>query len=537
MADTQELTPEPASGGDAPASGRDPFKAKIGLTLSALVVLGAGLAILQIDASSNESNTARETTRVAVRAMRANVLVNDVSGLGADLQAEQTFLPFRSPLSATGTTLATAAGLPAGSTQTAQDLQAALKALPDLGVGDLLGKLQTDAQRQTLKQQAMATTRITWNDRSTQYTTVIAVLAVALFLVGFGLVVEGPIRGAAYALGVGIAVFVMAWATWIYLLPIPMNSDRTIDAAARGGALAANGSYPAAIAQFDRAIASAHDYAPAFTGRARARLLEANPDYRVTRAFTETNGRATDEAAADAERALGLGRSRSLLSFGLVALIDFYKGDYEGAVAAADQAAGVNPGVTDVWLLRSAAQVALGDKAAARMSLERGLALLKGAEPSQQTRLLASTYLSYLAWVRRHVPAQSGAAQTLSDRVVSVETAFTLGRKLTNTAPSSGAVSVTALRYANGRLILHLAWRDLPKGTALSAIGYERPLRAGAWTQPTALALFATLGGTGQRQISVPLERVCKPTRVRADVFLDGARVLSRTGPGTAPTC
>ena len=468
--------------------------------------------------------------------MRANVLVSSVGGLQGDVAAERAFVPFRRPISS-GTSLTTAAGLPSDGASTAHRARAAQVAIPDLGIANLLVPLQIDAQRQTLKQRALATTRITWNTRSTQYTTVIAVLAVALFLVGFGLVVDGSIRGAAYTLGVAIGLFAALWATWIYFQPIPSTADGTIDATARGTTLAQNGHYRAAIAQYNRALSGGSGYAPAFTGRSRARLLAANPDYPATRAFTDRTGASTASAAEDAQRALDLDGNRSLLSFGLVGLTAFYRGSYAEAVTATVGAATVNPGVPDVWLLRSAALVALGNEAGANASLTRALELLKGDDPSQQTRLLASTYLSYLGWVRRYVPAQAAAARRLADRTVSVETAFTLGEKLTNTAPTTGSVVVRGLRYAGGALTLTLEWHDLPKGTAVSAIEYERPLKAGAWAQPAQLALFATLGGTGHRVIRVPLKRVCQPTRVRADIYLDGARVRSQTGPGVAATC
>ena len=68
--------PEPAE----PEEERDPLKRRIAVTLAVVVLLGGGLAILQTDASVQESNTARETTRVAVRALRANVSLNTVAG-------------------------------------------------------------------------------------------------------------------------------------------------------------------------------------------------------------------------------------------------------------------------------------------------------------------------------------------------------------------------------------------------------------------------------------------------------------------------
>jgi tetratricopeptide (TPR) repeat protein len=522
---------------DAPSRRTGRLKPKIAVSLATLVVIGATLAILQTEASINESNSARETTRVAVRAMSANVLAAAVANTATALQAQSDFLPFRRPLDRSIPSLAAAAGLSTPPGRAAADRKIARSAVPALGLAKMLDSLRTDAQRLTLKQQALATTRITWNDRSTQYTTVIAVLAAALFLVGFGLVVEGSIQGSSYALGIIIGAFAVAWAIWIYLLPIPSTPDVAINAAARGAVLSAAGRYQAAIAQYDRALGSDGGYAVAYTGRARARLLAANPDYPVTRAFTDAGGRITDEAVLDARRALDHGGGRDLLTVGLLALTHFYRGHYEQAVAGTDRALGINDGVPDVWLLRSAAQLALGDTAGAGASFERALAPLRGTVPSAQTRLLASTYLSYLGWVARRVPAEAPAAQELADRVVARETAFTLGHPVSGTPPATGSATVERLRYAAGKLTLRLRWTNLPKGTALSGIAYERPLPDGAWAQPAELALFATLEGSGKRDISVAVDRVCKPTEVRVDLYLDGARTHSSTGPGVAATC
>jgi hypothetical protein len=167
-----------------------PVKRHIAITLSLLAVLGAGLAIAQRDAGTKESTTARETTRAAVRALRANVDVATAGGNDARRRAE--------------------------------------------------GR-QLAAAQETLRQRALATTRITWNTRSTQYTTVIAVLAAALFFVGYALVVEGSLRPYSYGLGVATGIFAAAWAAWIFHLPIPETPTRAIDAAARATVLSADG--------------------------------------------------------------------------------------------------------------------------------------------------------------------------------------------------------------------------------------------------------------------------------------------------------
>jgi tetratricopeptide (TPR) repeat protein len=519
-----------------PPTERDRLKQQIAISLALLVLLGAGLAILQVQASANESNTARETTRVAVEAMRANVVANTVAGLAPELEAERAFMAFRRPLAPAAPSLAEAAALPTSKNLTAGSLRVAQQAVPDLGAGELLSGLQTDAERLTLKQHALATTRITWNNRSTQYTTVIAVLAVAIFLVGFGLVVGGPIRGSAYMLGLAVGLFAVAWAASIYFLPIPSTPDSAIHATARGAVLTGEGDYGAALTQYDAALRTADDYARAYSGRARARLLSVNPDYPVSRAVTDLRGQSFAEALLDARKAHQLD-SRDILATSMLALTSFYRGEYDEALSAADGAIELNPKVPDLWLLKSATEVALGDRPAASAALARALGLLRDAEPSQQTRLLASTYLSYMAWLERHDPGRAASARKLANRIVSVETAFTLGRSLPKRTPESGRVSVTRLRFADGRLILRLRWIGLPPGTALSAVGYERPLARGAWTQPPDLALFATVAGTGQRDIAVPLQRACKPTSVRVDVYLNGRPTLSRTGPGVPATC
>jgi tetratricopeptide (TPR) repeat protein len=526
----QPAEPEP----DVPAK-RDLLRPNIALTLAALVVLGSGLAILQVDASANESNTARQTTRTAVQAMRANVVADTVRGLVPVLQSERDFLAFRRPLDPQAPSLASAAGAPSPPGATQGELRVAQQAVPDLGATTLAPRLQTAGQRLTLKQRALATTRITWNDRSTQYTTVIAVLAVAIFLVGFALVVEGPIRRSAYLLGMGIGIFAAVWTVWIYHLPIPSTPNTAIDAAARGAVLTQEGDYHAAVARYDAAIDADDGYATAYSGRARARLLAANPDYPVTRAVTAPKGAAVAGAISDAERAREL-NSRDILSVAIVALMSFYHGDLDRALEAVDAAIAINPKVPDLWLLKSAIQVERGAPAAATAALKRALALVSGQTPSERTRLLASSYLSYLAQVAHDAPARAATAQRFADQVVATETAFTLGHALPG-PPARGTVSVQRLRYARGRLRLLLRWRNLPAGTALSGLGYERPLEHGAWTQPSALALFATVSGSGRRDIDVPLQRVCKPTGVRVDVYLNGVRTLTKTGPGVRATC
>ena len=177
--------------------------------------------------------------------------------------------------------------------------------------------------------------------------------------------------------------------------------------------LTSDGDYRGAVAAYDRAIAAHEDFATAYTGRARARLLAANPDYPVTRAFTDSRGSQTAAAVADAQRALDLGGHRDLLGEGLARARRLLpSATTSRRSSSADAAIEINPDVPDVWLLKSAAQLALGDDAGADASLTKALRLLDGSDPSQRTRLLAASYLSYLASVAHNEPARAAAGTT-----------------------------------------------------------------------------------------------------------------------------
>lgn len=507
----------------------------IAVSLAVVVVAGAALGIFQTDASVNESNTARETTRTAVGALRAGVLESDARQLELGILAESD--SFRRRQEAV---VAQAAGAGASTAPlTLAELRGIVgpdAELPRARTAEELRQLAFEAERLRLRQAAMAETRVTWNDRSTQYTTAIAFLAVAIFLIGFSLVLRGRRRTAFYVLGVVFALCTVGWAAHVYLLPIPTTPDAAIAATAEGVTASDEGRQDRAVAAFTRAVGIDDDYAPPYAQRAISRVLRENPDYRRSGAVTSGPAVLRD-AVADTRRALELNGGRDVLSHAFLAVLALYSGEYDASVAAADEAIAINDEVADVRLVRSAAEAGRGDGEAARASLRGALALLSGSEPSERTRGLSARYLSYLEQVIAATPDRTALARELEQEVVRVETRFNLGRPVAGEAPERGAVAVRGLRYEDGELRLRLRWTGLPAGTALTAIGFERPTEGGAWVQPTDLALFRDVSGSGGQAAAVPLRRACEPVEVRVDVYLDGARRRSVTGPGVAPTC
>jgi len=504
----------------------------IAISLAAIAFLGAGIAILQTGASVNESNTARETTRTAVGALRAGVIERAATLLEQDIEAE------RGSLKRERTFLSRQFGNIAQPLSFAQ-LEFVIPRggdLPGAHTSRELRRLSFESEQLSLSQSALAETRVTWNDRSTQYTTAIAVLAFALFLVGFSLVLRGSRRIVFYVFGLLTALLVLGAAVYIHQLPIPETSKEAIAATARGTVASDRGEQKRAMDLLDEAIRIAGDYGEPYTRRAIARALGANPDFRRTGAIVGSDV-ALKESTDDARRALELEGGRDSLALSFLATVALYAGDYGQAVRSADAAIAINGEIPDIRLSKSAAEVGLGDAEAADGALDAARELISGSDPSQRTRSLIASYLTELEQVVYRTPASAGLAERIERRVVGLETSFTLDRKLSGTAPDRGSLGVDGLRYRGGSFRFRVNWQDLPADTALTLIGFERPATGSAWVQPRELALFRTIGGSGQQAAQVPIERACTPVEVRVDAYLDGARVDSFTGPGGTATC
>jgi hypothetical protein len=251
-----------------------------------------------------------------------------------------------------------------------------------------------------------------------------------------------------------------------------------------------------------------------------------------------TSGAESLQASADdARRALDLGGNRDFLAVALLAILSFYSEDYDGAIAAADDAIAINGSIPDIRLLKSAAQLGVGDVDGTREALDEALALLSGSDPTERTRGIVAQYVTYLEAIAAAQPERADLVAEFEAGLIARETAFNLGREVSGEAPQTGAVAVEGLRFEDGRLRLRLEWSDLPPDTAYTAIGFERPQPDGPWVQPTDLATFRNLAGDGRDVVNEPLERACTPTEVRVDVYLNGELAESAIGPGEAPTC
>ena len=532
MSETDDTAGPAAEEPDEGASSRGTLGRWIGVSLAAIAVVGAGIGVLQTDASVNESNTARETTRTAVGALRASViggagqlLEEDIDAESSALLREQAFVARQEGNAAEPLT-----------SEELRDVVPEGSDLPGARTREALRELSFDSERLALRQATLAETRVTWNDRSTQYTTAIAVLAVALFLVGFSLVLEGRRRVAFYALGVVVALVTIGMTTYVLLLDIPETPDEAVAATARGTVSSDQDNQDRAVGLFDDAIEIDGDYSEPYSRRAIARVLADNPDLRETGALTGDIAN-LEKAGVDARRGFELSGDRDLLALAFAAIVGIYAGEYERSVQAATEAIAINGQNPDFRFAKSAAEVGLGDADAATDSLDGALDLLSGSDPSERTRGLVAEYLTYLEQVVHRTPERAELVASFEERIVGSETAFNLQREVASQPPDRGSAVVEGLRYEDGDFRLRAQWNDLPPGTALTLIGFERPAPDSGWVQPRELAQFRTAGGSGQDVGGVPIEHVCTPVELRVDVYLDGAFSESFTGPGGEATC
>lgn len=495
------------------------YRRRIGVLLALVAVVIAFVAAIETRASTNESWYARETTRTGVEAMAANVTRAAAAGVETDLGATQDALASSSVFSA--------------------DARAAERAQAEVELGAVqpeLDRLSLDAQRLTLKQAAQAETRVTWNNRASQYGTVITTLGVALFLVGFTLVLSRKIRPPILLPGILLTVYCVAWTAWIWHREVPNTAPAAIEATAAGNVAVSDARYDDAISEFDTAVSRAGDYAPAFSGRSAAGFLAANPDYLVTGAVTDVDSAVFEQSVSDAESGVAESGGRDFLAFYLEALTSFYGGDYDATVTASEEALAVNPLAAQVYFLQAAAHVALGDDGAAAESVDEGVKTLDPKEASQANRILVADFENELEQVRHAMPERTNLVDGAIAQIMLAEADLSFG-SVTGTAPAGATVDVPTLEWKDGVLSVKAEFRGLPPDTPISAYVFERPADGGAWVQPFELGVFGKLSGDGTIENSIAAPRNCAPTELRLDLYAQGALVDSVTRPGAPATC
>ena len=501
------------------------YQRRVAILLAVVAVLGAWIAVLATNAGTNESRDAREATRLAAQSQTLGII--ERAAVNADVQAasEVRTLPFRRVFAS-----------PEGPLDEDQLDEATETILADV-IGDerSLFDLRTEANRSKLTQATTVETRVTWNARASQYETVVTVLGVALFLIGFTLVVSSRVRPPIAVPGFVLVVFVIGWAVHIYNKPIPDTPDEAIAATALGQALMDDGRVMEAIDSYTQAIEADDDYEVPWRGRGLAHFALANPDILRTGAITSSDPVASDAAVADITRAIELGGDDDPAALFLGGIVTFADGRYDLSAELLQRAVELNPLTPDVQLTRSAVEAARGDETAALDWRERAVDLLAPTDPTDRTRGLASGYYTLLQQVAAAHPGQSGIAEDLLDQTIAGETALFAGRDLTFDAPDAGELVLDDVRYADGELNFSMSVTGVADQAIVTVVGYERPAEGAAWVQPTELFYVGPppLG----RPNTIPAPRACSPLAHRFDLYVEGVRVDHAEAEGGDASC
>lgn len=527
---------------DAAADRR--YKRRIGMLLAVLALVGAWIAVLQTNAATNEARAAREATRLAADAQRAQVVEQGAESGFEEIGSQIASLPERrvfQPVDA----LAEDVGDPAGASLDPDRAADRLEAAEDL-VNDSLGPevgrmraVREEARRTSLLQAAVVEERVTWNARASQYETVITTLGVAIFLIGFTLVVNRRLRPPIVVPGLILALYCFGWSTHIYLKAIP-DVDRDAISAVATGDVALDEARPAdASAEFDRALELDDDYPPAHEGSALARLLAANPDLFRTVAITDASPEVIDDASAEIERALELSDEASVETLTGAAVVALVATDWDRAAEVLDEAIEANPLTPSLQLWRIVVAAAQGEGDEATDMANELFGEFADLRATDTARNLLAQFFSLLEWAE----ANGAPAEVIDDlrtEAVALTATTAAGRDLGDAPSDDVGFGVIRAEYSPDDLATDVAFEISGVGSddVITVAGYERPAPGASWIQAPELYYVGPPGAGGAGSgMSIPTVRACRAVEYRFDFYVEGEFITSDTAPGGDPTC
>lgn len=527
--------PDDSDADDSPGEAR--YRRGVGITLAVLALLGAWIAILQTNAATNESSAAREATRLASEAQTARILDNGVGLALEEIDSEVDLFADRPAFD-----VDEAAAAEVGATVDQDRLQQRLeegRATVGLAlVADeaQVDQLSVDAARLTLEQKAVVDQRVTWNARASQYETVMTTLAVAIFLIGFTMVVGRRLRPPFAAPGLALALFCFGWAVHIYLKPIPDVAPRALEQTAVGQVALERGRGEDAVAAYASAVEADQDYATARSGLGLATMVAASPDLLRTFALTDTAAEVVDAAAEELDEALALGSDDDPVALASAAVVTVAARDWDRAAELLEEAAEINEKTPAVQLTRSAVAVAQGEPEVASEWLDRGVAAGSSLAGTDTARGVIAQYLTVLEWVEAQAPEQAELVAEFRENAIALIDGARAGDDSAEPAdPGGAAVAVGDVGYADGATDVRLEVTGVPEGARVELVGYERPAPGAAWVQPAELFYAGPVpDGSG---LSVDGVRSCVAVEYRFDLYVDGQFADSATAPGGEPTC
>lgn len=342
------------------------FRSIVAIIIAFVTLLTAGIALLQSDASSRDSQADRDTKRYTIE-----ILGRKISGANQvnfdHNSAYQSWYEFDSLMIAAEVR---------GDEQAAERYRALrddmMRFSPILGekyfdpeTGEInVERYEVDTYLNdvnTLSEyfEAASAVKSGWGDKSTQYVLHLTLLAVALFMFGLSITIANEFTRWIFSgvgMGITLVVAVMALQTWLTPVYDLRQQGTAIANYVEAMGLQHQGRDEEAIELFNKAIAHAPTYTNAFIGRAESKAM-------------------LDDAAgaiADLEQARQLGENSSSVA-GDLGWYYYIQGDNDKAIAANRDALSISP--DELWIQFDLALALLdkGDLQAAQQEYAKGM--------------------------------------------------------------------------------------------------------------------------------------------------------------------
>ena len=375
------------------------FKRLVAIGVVLITFFGSIIAYVQAVESNKEDVAAREAAQEAIIGLGDQVnasarLASDLQ-IGSSVDAQRQ----REVLSAARVRALDDEELSAEAVADRELFAGIAEVLATLAVADPADPATFEAEAAQLNEtpdearlrQAVSADRANdHGDKADSYVAVLTVLAVALFLLGLSLTVQGRSRLVLAGPGVVIAIACVAWSAVIATGDITRVSGSAITAAAEGQRLQDAGDLEGAIDAYDEAIENSPEFAAAFARRSSAQFLAGSPQAGQTAFQSITSDEALEAALADLDRALELGADSDVATVAEGGFLRFLDGDFEGSIDLSEQALEQNARLSPVWFNLGVANVALGNEDEAERAYRQGFRVLDDfPDEGQQSAILA----------------------------------------------------------------------------------------------------------------------------------------------------
>jgi tetratricopeptide (TPR) repeat protein len=382
----------------------------------------------------------------------------------------------------------------------------------------------TDANRTFIRQQVEQDQARRWGSRAGRLGAAVAVLAVALFLLGLSLTTSVALRPVLLIPAGLLLIFCLGITVRSVSATIPDVPDRAIADVAAGDRAMNLRDYDAALAHYDDALARAPRFAQAFAHRSNLWFVRGAKAPPGALFISWAPPADIDQAARDIDRAIALGVNDAISS-NLEAALRIHQGRWREAIAAAERARDLNPANPLPWVNLGAALVAEGRTPAAD-AVFRGLIERIGDRPdAPERKALYAVTVSVLEVIAQKVPSQRAAAERFARHVER----RAIGSELRGPDAAGGSVSGLSISFGPAGARLEYQNVHLPTGTQIATVWYRRERTGQPWSVEPGMTTISTqtqeLEGAA---VQTALPGWCAASGTyRVDVYIGGKVVAS----------